>query len=71
MEERVKRDSVTGRNIHPLTTINVSPILTSQNFEYMNNFIPFLVFPNYFITFILFLVFNSKSGGGSKLGQFS
>ena len=33
MEERVKGDSVIGRNIHPLTTINVSPILTSQNFE--------------------------------------
>ena len=33
LEERIKRETVVGQTMQPLTTINVSPILTNHHFE--------------------------------------
>ena len=33
LEERIKRETVVGQTMEPLTTINVSPILTNHHFE--------------------------------------
>ena len=33
LEERIKRGRVVGQTMQPLTTINVSPILTNHHFE--------------------------------------